>query len=145
MSTRYEPPQPEGGGDGDQSVGQLLRELSEETSTLVRQEVQLAKAELSGKAKAAGKGAGLLAGAAVIGLALLGAFTAFLIAVIALALPVWLAALVVTVLYGLLAAALGLAGRAALRKATPAKPEQTIDTVKEDVQWAKTQASSAKR
>ncbi|MBA3619494.1 MAG: phage holin family protein [Actinomycetota bacterium] len=145
MSTQYEPPQPQTGRNGDQSVGQLLRELSEETSTLVRQEVQLAKAELSEKAKLAGKGAGLLAGAAVMGLALLGAFTAFLIAVIALALPVWLAALAVTVLYALITAVLGLAGRAALRKATPATPEQTIDTVKEDVQWAKTQAKSAKR
>lgn len=145
MSTRYEPPQPEGGPGNDQSVGQLLRELSQETSTLVRQEVQLAKAELTQKAKLAGKGVGLLAAAAVIGLALLGAFTAFLIAVIALAVSVWLAALVVTVFYALLGAALALAGRSALRRATPAKPEQTIDTVKEDVQWAKTQARSAKK
>jgi apolipoprotein N-acyltransferase len=123
----------------------LLRQLSEETSTLVRQEVQLAKAELSEKAKQAGKGAGLLAGAAVMGVALLGAFTAFLIAVIAQALSVWLAALVVTLVYAVVAVVLALAGRSALRKATPVKPEQTIDTVKEDVQWAKTQAKSAKR
>jgi uncharacterized membrane protein YqjE len=144
VSTQYEPP-PENPPGSDQSVGQLLRELSQETSTLVRQEVQLAKAELAQKAKQASKGAGLLVGAAVLGLAVLGAFTAFLIAVIALALPVWLAALVVTVFYALLVAGLGLAGRAALRKATPAKPEQTIETVKEDVQWAKTQAKSANK
>ena len=144
MSTPSEPPRPESARD-DQSVGQLLRQLSEETSTLVRQEVQLAKAELSEKAKQAGKGAGLLAGAAVMGVALLGAFTAFLIAVIAQALSVWLAALVVTMVYAVVAAVLALAGRSALRKATPVKPEQTIDTVKEDVQWAKTQAKSAKR
>ena len=145
MSTPSEPPRPVTARENDQSVGQLLRELSEETSTLVRQEVQLAKAELSEKAKQAGKGAGLLAGAAVMGVALLGAFTAFLIAVIALALPVWLAALVVTMVYAVVVAVLALAGRSALRKATPVKPEQTIDTVKEDVQWAKTQAKSAKR
>lgn len=144
MSTSYEPPQPGNGPGSDQSVGQLLRELSQESSTLVRQEVALAKAELTQKAKQAGKGAGLLVAAAVIGLALLGALTAFLIALIALALPVWLAALVVTVFYALLAAGLGLAGRAALRKASP-KPEQTIDTVKEDVRWAKTQAKSGSR
>jgi uncharacterized membrane protein len=89
----------------------LLRELSEETSTLVRQEVQLAKAELSEKAKQAGKGAGLLAGAAVMGVALLGAFTAFLIAVIALALSVWLAALVVTMAYAVIVAVLALVVR----------------------------------
>jgi uncharacterized membrane protein len=143
VSTPYEPPPPEGGTD--QSVGELLRELSLETSTLVRQEVALAKAELIEKAKQTGKGAGLLVGASVMGLALLGAFTAFLIAVLALALPVWLAALVVTAFYAVVIAVLVLLGRGALRKATPAKPEQTIDTVKEDVQWAKTQAKSVKR
>ncbi len=145
MSSAYEPPQPESPPGRDESVGQLLRELSEQTSTLVRQEVALAKAELTQKGKAAGKGAGLLVGAAVMGLALLGAFTAFLIALIALLVPVWAAALVVTVLYALVVAGLGLAGRAALRKAAPPTPEQTIDSVKEDVQWAKTQAKSAKR
>ncbi len=145
MSVQYEPPPPESRPGGDQSVGELLRQLSEETSTLVRQEVQLAKAELSQKASLAGKGAGLLAGAAVMGLGVFGAFTAFLIAVIALAVPVWVAALIVTVLYAAVAAALALAGRAALRKATPLTPEQTVDSVKEDVQWAKTQARSGNR
>lgn len=145
MSVQYEPPPPESRPGGDQSVGELLRQLSEETSTLVRQEVQLAKAELSQKASLAGKGAGLLAGAAVMGLGVFGAFTAFLIAVIALAVPVWVAALIVTVLYAAVAAALALAGRAALRKATPLAPEQTVDSVKEDVQWAKTQARSGNR
>ena len=144
MSVQLEPPAEDRPG-GDQSVGELLRQLSEQTSTLVRQEVQLAKAELSQKASLAGKGAGLLAGAAVLGLGVFGAFTAFLIAVIALAVPVWVAALIVTVLYGALAAALALAGRAALRKATPLTPEQTVDSVKEDVQWAKTQARSGNR
>ena len=144
MSVSYEPPEPERGPKEEQSVGQLLRELSEETSTLVRQEVQLAKVELTEKAKQAGKGAGLLAAAAVMGLALLGALTAFLIAVIALVVPVWLSALVVTVLYGVVAGMLALAGKKALQQVSP-KPEQTVDTLKEDVQWAKTQAKSAKR
>jgi uncharacterized membrane protein YqjE len=144
-SVRYEPPGPERGPEDERSVGELLRELSAETSTLVRQEVQLAKAELTEKGKQAGKGAGLLGGAAVMGLALLGAFTAFLIAVIALAVPVWLSALIVTVLYGVIAGVLALAGKKALQQAGPAKPEQTIDTLKEDAQWAKTQAKSAKR
>jgi uncharacterized membrane protein YqjE len=144
-SVRYEPPEPERGAEDERSVGELLRELSAETSTLVRQEVQLAKAELTEKGKQAGKGAGLLGGAAVMGLALLGAFTAFLIAVIALAVPVWLSALIVTVLYGVIAGVLALAGKKALQQAGPAKPEQTIDTLKEDAQWAKTQAKSAKK
>ena len=145
MSVQYEPPPPESRPGGDQSVGELLRQLSEQTSTLVRQEVQLAKAELSHKASLAGKGAGLLAGAAVMGLGVFGAFTAFLIAVLALAVPVWVAALIVTVLYAAVAAALALAGRGELRKATPLTPEQTVDSVKEDVQWAKTQARSGNR
>lgn len=144
-SVPYQPPEPERGAEDERSVGELLRELSAETSTLVRQEVQLAKVELTEKGKQAGKGAGLLGGAAVMGLVLLGAFTAFLIAVIALAVPVWLSALIVTVLYGVIAAVLALAGKKALQQAGPAKPEQTIDTLKEDAQWAKTQAKSAKK
>ncbi len=146
-SVPYESPEPErgAGAEDERSVGELLRELSAETSTLVRQEVQLAKVELAEKGKQAGKGAGLLGGAAVMGLALLGAFTAFLIAVIALAVPVWLSALIVTVLYGVIAGVLALAGKKALQQAGPAKPEQTIDTLKEDAQWAKTQAKSAKK
>lgn len=145
MSTQYEPPRPERTPGQDESVGQLLRELSEQTSTLVRQEVALAKAELTQKSKLAGEGAGLLGGAAVMGLALLGAFTTFLITVLALVVPVWVSALVVTVCYALVVAVLALTGRSALRKASPANPEQAIDTVKEDVQWAKTRAKSAKR
>ncbi len=145
MSVQYEPPQRERGAKDEQSVGELLRELSQETSTLVRQEVQLAKVELTEKAKQAGRGAGLLAGAAVVGLALLGALTAFLIAVIALVVPVWLSALIVTALYGVIAGVLALAGKKALQRAVPPTPEQTVETIKEDVQWAKTQARSARR
>ncbi len=144
-SVPYEPPEPERRAEDERSVGELLRELSAETSTLVRQEVQLAKAELTVKAKQAGKGAGLLGGAAVMGLALLGAFTAFLIAVIALVVPVWLSALIVTVLYGVIAGVLALAGKKALQQAGPAKPQQTIDTLKEDAQWTKTRAKSARK
>lgn len=145
MSTPPATPHPPAGATRDEPAGQLLRELSQQTSTLVRQEVALAKAELTQKGKLAGKGAGMLGGAAVMGLGLLGAFTTFLIAVIALAVPVWVAAAAVTVLYALLAGVLALAGRSELRRATPPKPEQTIDTVKEDVQWAKNQAKSARK
>jgi hypothetical protein len=137
------------GGDAtstrEESVGQLLGELSADMSTLVRQEVALAQAELSQKAKSAGKGAGMLAGAAVVGLAVLGALTAFLIIVIDLAAPTWLAALVVTVVWVLVMVGLALAGRAALKRALPAKPEQTVETVKEDVAWAKNQAKSVRK
>ena len=142
MSTQYEPP-PENPPGSDQSVGQLLRELSQETSTLVRQEVQLAKAELAQKAKQAGKGAGLLAGAAVVGLLAAGTLVAFLVMLLDGALANWLAALVVAVALGIIAAVLALAGRNRIRQATPPAP-QTVETVKEDVQWAKTQTPSAR-
>ena len=144
MSTPYQGPVDRETGR-DASVGELLRELSEETSTLVRQEVHLAKAELTATAKQAGKGGALLAGAAVMGLALLGAFTAFLVLVLDLVVAAWLAALIVTALYAVIVTVLALAGRSALRKATPVAPEQTVETVKEDVEWAKTQARSVKR
>lgn len=130
---------------GEESLGQLLGQLSEQTSTLVRQEIALAQAEMTQKARSAGKGAGLFGAAAVLGLALLGAVTAFLILLIALWIPTWLAAAAVTVLYALVVGALALAGRSQLHRATPAKPEQTIQTVKEDTAWAKTQARSAKK
>lgn len=126
----------------DESVGALLSDLSSDLSTLVRQEIALAKVELAAKGKEAGKGAGMLAGAGVVGLAVLGAFTTFLIAVLALAMEVWLAALIVTVLWAVVAFVLVQLGRKQLKEAGPPKPEQTIETIKEDVQWAKTQMQS---
>lgn len=127
-----------------QSMGQLLQDLSHDTSHLVRQEIQLAQVELKQKAKLAGLGAGLLAAAAILGLGVLGAGTAFLITVIAVVLPVWLAALAVTVFYALLVTVLALAGRRELRRATPVMPEQTVETLKEDAEWARTQTRSAR-
>jgi uncharacterized membrane protein YqjE len=94
--------------------------------------------------KIAGKGAGMLAGAAVVALLGLGALTAFLIIVLDSFLPLWAAALIVTVLWLAIAAVLGLAGKNAIQKATPPAP-QTVETVKEDIQWAKTQTGSAAR
>lgn len=129
---------------GDQSVGGLMQDLSRDTSTLVRQEIRLAQAEMTQKAKLAGMGASLLGAAAVMGLAVLGAGTAFLIAVIAIVLPLWLAALAVTVFYALIAGVLALVGRRALRRATPASPEQTVETLKEDAEWARTRARSGR-
>jgi uncharacterized membrane protein YqjE len=130
----------------DASVGTLLKDLTNETSTLMRQEVALAKAELGEKGKAAGKGAGLLGAGAVIGLLGLGALTACFVALLATALThVWLAALIVAVVYVAIAALLALRGRGALREATPPAPEETIDSVKEDVRWARTKTRSARR
>jgi len=125
-----------------ESVGELLSDLSSDLSTLVRQEIELARVEMTAKGKVAGKGAGMLAGAGVVGLAVLGAFTTFLIALLAKVMDVWLAALIVTIVWAIVAFVLVQAGRKQLKEALPPKPEQTIETIKEDVQWAKTQMQS---
>jgi hypothetical protein len=127
------------------STGELVKQLSEQTSTLVRQELDLAKAELAAKGKIAGAGAGMLGGAGVATLLALGALTACVIALLDKAMATWVAALIVTVIWGGVAAVLALAGRDRVKAASPAAPEQTVETVKEDVQWAKTRAKSARR
>jgi uncharacterized membrane protein YqjE len=129
----------------ESSTGELLKQLSEKSSELVRQELELAKAELSEKGKQAGKGAGILGAAGVIGLLAAGALTAFLILLLSEAMDAWVAALIVTVVYGAVAAVLGLRGRDKVRESMPPAPEETVESVKEDVQWAKTRARSARR
>ena len=128
----------------ERPVGDLVKQLAGQTSTLVRQEIDLAKAEMTEKATVAGKGAGLLSGAAVVGLLGAGALTAFLILLLSEAMDAWLAALIVTVVMGAIAAVLALLGRNRIRAATPPVPEQTVETVKEDVEWAKTRTPSGK-
>ncbi len=129
----------------DRSVGDLLKELSEQTSTLVRQELDLAKAEMSEKGKQAGMGAGMFGGAGLFGLLALIALTACLVMALDRVMVDWLAALVVAAAYAAIAGALALQGRNKVREAAPAVPEQTRDTLKEDVEWAKTQRQSAAR
>jgi hypothetical protein len=128
----------------ERPVGDLVKQLASQTSTLVRQEIDLAKAEMAQKAAVAGKGGGLIGGATVVGLLAAGALTACLILALSEAMDAWLAALIVAVVMGAIAAALGLAGRNKVREAAPAVPEQTVETVKEDVQWAKTRTPSAR-
>jgi Putative Actinobacterial Holin-X, holin superfamily III len=135
---------PQGEDLQDRSVPELMRELAQETGTLVRQELQLARAEIAASAKRTGIGIGELGGAALLGLFALGALTTAAIAALALALPVWAAALIVAGVEGSGAAVLGLRGRTHVAAGMPPKPEQTIETVKEDVEWAKTRISSGR-
>jgi Putative Actinobacterial Holin-X, holin superfamily III len=128
----------------DRGIGELVKDLASQTSTLVRQEIQLAQAEVTQKGKLAGKGAGLLAGAAVFGLLALGALTAALIALLDTWMPTWVAGLIVMVLWLIVAFVLAKAGQKSLQQATPPAP-QTVETVKEDIEWAKTQTGSAAR
>jgi uncharacterized membrane protein YqjE len=142
MATQH----PGDAGDGDdlrdRSLGELLRQLSEQTTRLVHQELELAKAELQQKGRQAGAGAGLFGGAGALGLAALGALTACFILALNAVMPAWLAALIVALIYGAIAAFLALRGRDKVKQATPLVPEQTVETVKEDVEWAKTQMRS---
>jgi hypothetical protein len=121
----------------DNSIGDLLKQLSEETSTLIKQEFALARAELEQQGKRAGVGAGMVGGAGVAGLLMLGALTATLIGVLDTAMAFWLAALIATVLWAAVAGVLALQGKNKIQQATPPAP-QTVDTIKEDVAWAKT-------
>ena len=126
----------------DRSLGELLKQLSEQTTRLVHQELELAKAELTQKGKQAGMGAGMFGGAGALGLAALGALTACCILALSELVPAWLAALIVAVVYGIVAFVLVRQGQAKIKRATPPVPTQTIETVKEDVEWAKTQTRS---
>ena len=132
-------------GMREQPMGELFRQLSEDLSGLVRQELRLAQAELTEKGKKAGLGVGMFGGAAIVGLLALGALTACLIAALATGMEAWAAALIVTVLYAAVACVLALSGKNRVTEATPPVPEQTIETVKEDAQWAKTQLPSGER
>jgi tetrahydromethanopterin S-methyltransferase subunit C len=129
----------------EQSMGELFKQLSDDLSTLVRQELRLAQAEMTQKGKRAGLGAGMFGGAGLMGVMALGTLSACLIAALSEALHVWLAALIVTVVYAAVAGVLALQGRDRIQKATPPVPEQTVETVKEDVQWAKTQLPSGNK
>jgi uncharacterized membrane protein YqjE len=120
------------------STGELMRQLSEQTSALVRAELQLAQVEMSEKAKKAGIGAGLFGGAGVVALYGVGALIATLILVlVAIGLAPWLSALIITVVLFVIAGVAALMGKKKVSEATPAAPERTIDNVKKDVETVK--------
>jgi len=126
-------------------MAELLKRLSEQTSTLVRQELDLAKAELTVKGKRMGAGAGMFGGAGLFGVYAFGALTACVILVLSLAMTAWLAALIVAVVYAAIAGVLALTGKKKVQEATPPVPEQTVDSVKEDVQWTKERAKAGRQ
>jgi uncharacterized membrane protein YqjE len=135
-----------GGGDlRDRPMGDLLKQLSEQTTTLVRKELELAKAEVSEKGKKAGAGAGMFGGAGAAALLGLGSLTAAAITLLDNAMSTQLAALIVGVVWLAVAAVLAMQGRNKVQEAAPPVPEEATESVKEDVQWAKTRARSARR
>ena len=124
----------------DASPGELASAVAKDLSTLVRQEIALAKAELQQEAKTAGTAAGAFGGAGFAGYFVL-VFLSFA-AVYALdsVMPAGWAALIVAGVWAVIAGALALVGKKKMQGFSP-KPERTIETVKEDVQWAKTRNS----
>jgi uncharacterized membrane protein YqjE len=128
----------------ERSSGELLKELSDQTTTLVRKEIELAKVELAEKGKAAGQGAGMFGGAGIAALFALGCLTACAILALATAVDGWLSALIVAAVYALIAGVLALVGRGRISKATPPLPEQAVETTKEDVEWVKQRAKSGR-
>jgi uncharacterized membrane protein YqjE len=129
----------------DRSTSELLRDLSQQTGDLVRKEMELAKAELTEKGKAAGLGVGMFGGAGVVALYGVGALTACAILALAIVIDAWLAALIVGVGYLAVAGFLGLAGKKEVEQATPPVPEQAIESTKEDVEWTKQRAQAARK
>jgi uncharacterized membrane protein YqjE len=125
-------------------TGELLRELSEQTTTLVRREIDLAKAELGEKGKKAGAGAGMFGGAGLFALLAFAALTTSLIAALDSAMPLWLAAVILALAYAAVAAVLALRGRDKVQEAGPPVPEQATESVKEDLEWAKNRAKSGR-
>ena len=137
--------QSRGGASSDASIAELVKQLSEQSSRLARQEVELAKAEMTVKGKQAGIGAGMFGGAGMVGLYALGALIAAAILALATAMAAWLAALIVAVVLAAIAGVLALQGKNKVKQATPPIPEQATESVKEDVEWAKTRAQQARQ
>ncbi len=125
------------GSGGRPSVGELFSRLSEQSSRLIRSEIELAKAELSRKAKAGAIGAGLLAGAALFGFFGFAVVLTTIILALSLVIEPWLAALIVALVLLAIAAVLALLGKKSLDKGVPPKPERTAENVKQDVQAVK--------
>jgi hypothetical protein len=129
----------------ERPIGEVAKNLTSDLSLLLRQEIELAKAEMAQKGRTAAPGLGMFGGAGVVALCAAGALTAFLVLVFSLFLPDWAAALIVGVAMAAVAFVLIRQGKERIADAGKPVPEQTIETVKEDVEWAKTRASSARK
>jgi hypothetical protein len=129
----------------ERPIGQVAKDLTSDIALLMRQEIELAKAEMAQKGRTAAPGLGMFGGAGIVALCAAGALTAFLILVLSLFLPDWTGALIVGAVLAVVAFVLVQQGKERVADAGKPVPEQTIETVKEDVEWAKTRASSARK
>jgi uncharacterized membrane protein YqjE len=121
----------------ERSVGELVQQVSQQTATLVRQEMRLAQVELQEKGKRAGIGAGMFGGAGVVALYGVGAVLAAVIMLVATAIEPWVSALIVGVVLLATAGILALLGRRQVEQATPPKPERAMESMQHDVEHVK--------
>ena len=128
----------------DRPLAEVAKNLTSDVSLLVRQEIELAKAEMAQKGRTAAPAIGMFGGAGIVALCAAGALTAFAVLVFSIFLPEWAAALIVGAVLAAVAVALVRQGKERVAEAGKPIPEQTIETVKEDVEWTKTRASSAR-
>ena len=128
--------------DDEKPLGELVQDLSRQTSTLIRQEMRLAQAELTEKGRHAGKGAGMFGGAGLVALYGVGALVTAAILGLATVLEPWIAAAAIGVGLLLLAGILALTGKKELDEMGPPKPEQALESMQRDVQVVKERARS---
>jgi Putative Actinobacterial Holin-X, holin superfamily III len=136
-STRFRRP-----AEDDRPLGELVQDLSRQTSTLIRQEMRLAQAELTEKGRHAGKGAGMFGGAGLVALYGVGALIAAAILGLATVIESWIAAAAIGIALLLIAGILALTGKKELDEAGPPKPEQALESVQQDVETVKARARS---
>ena len=127
------------------SMGELVKQLSEQTNQLAHQEVELAKAEIAVKGKRIEVGLEMFGGAGAIGFYALGALVAAAVLGLATAVTAWLSALIIAVVLGAVAGLLALKGKSKIEEATPPVAEEIAESVKEDVQWAKSRAQAGRQ
>ncbi|MEU5093331.1 phage holin family protein [Streptomyces sp. NPDC020996] len=118
----------------------MVQRAAHQLTELVRGELRLAQAEMKEKGKRYGKGGGLFGGAGVVGFLTLQALVATAVAALAVPLPVWAAALIVTAVLGLITGLMALSGRKQIREGAPPAPEQAIAGVKSDMTEIKERA-----
>jgi uncharacterized membrane protein YqjE len=133
-----------GGDTRDRPTAELMRKLTDQTTTLVRKEIELAKVELAEKGKKAGVGAGMFGAAGLFGVGAFAAITACLIWALSTSMTGWLAALIVAAAYAVIAGGFALSGKKKVKQATPPVPERAVDSTREDFEWLKTRAKSGR-
>ena len=133
---------PEDGGTNDKPLGELVQDLSRHTSTLIRQEMRLAQAELAEKGRHASKGAGMFGGAGLVALYGVGARVAAAILGLATVIEPWIAAAAIGAGLLIIAGILALTGKKEIDEAGPPRPEQAMESMQQDVETVKASARS---